>query len=376
MVTTPKPLKALIAMTGSAVLLSACANADDIRALRQPAMPPVAVAKAAPHKPFFHNVSVQEVEGAPEFRWFDGGAIVTTRPTRVQVVETLTQHLDRADMLAQSRLDGEYMLYVRFDDLRGPSVWLGTDKLASAKVTFSLVRWRTGELVKQSTVETSYRAAWTGFTPDMTRAALAGPLGASKDAVLAPPGGGLLGLALGYYVNQNLVVSIADAPYAGLVGANEALKTGGLDRAPVGFAAAFASAAAIGGASGRFTDLEAMLAGGVITAAGAAAGPVPAARPISTSGEVTTAFGGRARRLAATRGLLDLAFDQFMAELSTDGSVNYKTAVSCAALNGDSGRGPYLRETASAYAVNCPGSRYNESKTQQVYPYRATNFRP
>ncbi|WP_419251774.1 hypothetical protein ACN2C6_10600 [Caulobacter sp. ErkDOM-YI] len=370
MVTTSKPLKALLAMTSAAVLLSACASADDVAALRQPAMPPVAIAKAAQHKPFFRNVSLQAVEGAPEFRWFDGGAIITTRPTRVQVVENLTRHLDRADLLARSRLDSEYMLYVRFDELRGPSLWLGTDKLASARVTFRLVRWRTGELVRESTVETSYRAAWTGFTPEMTRAALGGPLLASKDAVLAPVGGALKGLALGYYVNQNLVVSIADAPYAGLVGALEASRIGGPSHAPAGFAAAFAAAAAVGSASGRFTDLEAMLAGGVITAAGAAAGPTPVARPVSADGEVTTAVAGRARRLAATRGLMDLAFDQFMAELSEDGSVNYKTAVSCAALNGFSGKGPYLRENASSYAVDCPGSSYNESKTQQVYPSR------
>ena len=371
MVTTPKPLKALLAMAAPALLLSACASTDDVRALRQPPMPPVAVAKASAHKPFFRNVSLQAVEGAPEFRWFDGGAIVTTRPTRLQMVETLSRHLGRADMLAPSRLDGEYMLYVRFDDLRGPNIWLGTDKLASARVTFRLVRWRTGELVRESTVETSYRAEWTGFTPEMTRAALGGPLLASRDAVLAPVGGALKGVALGYYVNQNLAVSIAEAPYAGLVGAVEASRIGGLGRAPAGFAGAFATAAAVGTASGRFTDLEAMLAGGAITAAGAAAGPVPVARAVSANGEVTTAVAGRARRLAATRGLMDLAFDQFMAELSEDGSVTYKTAVSCAALNGQSGRGPFLRETASRHAVDCPGSSYNESKTQQVYPSRS-----
>lgn len=368
MATTSKPYKALLGLAGGALLLGACASADDVRALRQPAMPPVAVAKASPHKPYFRNVSLQAVEGAPEFRWFDGGAVVTTRPTRVQVVEALSRHLDRAEMLAPSRLDGDYMLYVRFDDLRGPSLWLGTDKLASARVTFRLVRWRTGELVKESTVETSYRAAWTGITPELARTVLGGPIASSKDAVIAPVGGVLKGVALGYYVNQNLAVSIADAPYAGLVGAVEAGQIGGAKRAPAGFASAFATAVAVGGASGRFTDLEAMLAGGAITAAGAAAGPAPIARPTSANGEATSALSGHARRLAATRGLLDLAFDQFMAELSEDGSVNYKTAVSCAALNGVTGRGPYLRETATRYAVDCPGSSYNPSKTQQVYP--------
>jgi hypothetical protein len=370
MVTTPKFLNASLAMAGAALALSACASREQVAMLRQPAMPPVAVAKANPAKPFFRNVSVQEVEGAPEFRWFDGGAVVTTRPTRVQVVDSLNTHLRRADMLAPSRLDGEYMLYTRFEELRGPNVWLGTDKLASARVTFRLVRWRTGELIKEETVETSYRAVWTGFTPEMTRAALAGPIGVSKDRVIAPIGGALWGVALGYYVNQNLIVSIADAPYAGLLGANEASQIGGSRQAPLGFAASFATAVAVGGASGRFQDLEAMLAGGVINAAGAAAGPVPVARPVAADGEMSTAFFGRQRRLAATRGLIDLAFDQFMAELSVDGSVKYKTAVSCMALNGDVVRGPYLRETAGAYAVNCPGATYNESKTARAYPSR------
>ena len=47
MVKTPKPLQALLATTAAAVLLSACASTDDVRALRQPALPPVAVAKAS-----------------------------------------------------------------------------------------------------------------------------------------------------------------------------------------------------------------------------------------------------------------------------------------------------------------------------------------
>ncbi|WP_421737300.1 hypothetical protein [Caulobacter sp.] len=370
MVTTPKPLKAFLAMTGAAVALSACASNDEARALRQPAMPPVAVAKASPSRPFFRNVAIQEIEGAPEFRWFDGGGVVTTRPTRVEVLKSLNTHLQRADLLAASRQDSEYMLYVRFEDLRGPDVWLGTDKLASARVTFRLVRWRTGEVVREEPFEASYRAEWTGFTPEVVRAAIAGPIGASKDRVIAAPGGALLGVALGYYVNQNLVASIEHTPIAGVIGAGQAAQIGGQERTGPGFASAFASALAVGTASGRFSDLEAMLAGGAISAAGAAAGPVPVSRAYASGGEITSAFNGRTRRLAATRGLMDLAFDQFMAGLSTDGSVTYKRAVSCAALNGVSGKGPYLRETATSYAVDCPGATYNTSNATRAYPSR------
>jgi hypothetical protein len=363
-----KSIRLAILLASTAGLLGACASREEVAALRQPALPPVAVAKASPARAFYRNVAVQAVEGAPEFRWFDGGAVVTTRPTRVQVVESLNNHLRHAEMLAPTRLDADYMLYTTFEELRGPNVWWATDKLASARVTFRLVRWRTGEVVREKTFEASYEARWTGITPDVTRAAIAGPLGVSRDRVLALPGGAIGGIALGYYVNQNLIVSIADAPYAGLAGAAQAASIGGPSRLGPGFDAAFNTALAVGTASGRFPDREAMLAGGVISAAGAAAGPAPVSRQMSQQGEVTTAFNGRDRRLAATRGLMDLTFDLFMNELSHDGSVVYKAAVSCRALNGDSGRGPYLAETANTYAVDCPGAHYNDAKTAKAFP--------
>jgi hypothetical protein len=355
-------------LLASAGLLTACASRDEAAALRQPAMPPLAVAKASPARDFYRNIAVQAVEGAPEFRWFDGGAVVTTRPTRVQVVDSLNDHLLRAELLAPSRVDAEYMLYTTFEDLRGPDVWFGTDKLASARVTFRLVRWRTGQVVREKTFEAGYAVHWTGASPELVRAAIGGPILASKDAVIAPIGGAVLGIALGYYVNQNFIVGIAETPIAGLIGGDSAVATGGPSRYGAGFAAAFSTALATSTASGRFQDLEAMLAGGVITAAGAAAGPVPAWRQTTSQGEVTTAFNGRARRLAATRGLMDLAFDMFMSDLSSDGSVAYKTAVSCRALNGDAGRGPFLVETANSYAVDCPGARYNDAKTTKAFP--------
>uniref|UniRef100_UPI00143C65B4 hypothetical protein n=1 Tax=Caulobacter sp. SSI4214 TaxID=2575739 RepID=UPI00143C65B4 len=214
-----KSIRLAALLASAAAALGACATRDEVAALRQPPLPPAVVAKASPARAFYRNVVVQSVEGAPEFRWFDGGGVVTTRPTRVQVVQSLGDHLRKAEMLAPSRLDAEYMLYTTFEDLRGPNVWLGTDKLASARVTFRLVRWRTGEVVREKTIDAAYEARWTGVTPEIARAAIAGPLGVSQDRVLALPGGAIGGIALGYYVNQNLVVSIADAPYAGLAGA-------------------------------------------------------------------------------------------------------------------------------------------------------------
>jgi len=349
-----KTLRLAVLLAGAG-LLTACATREEVAALRQPSLPPVAVAKASPARPFYRNVAVQAVEGAPEFRWFDGGGIVTTRPTRAEVTYGLNQHLHGADLLAPSRLDAEYMLYTTFEELRGPNVWWGTDKLATARVTFRLVRWRTGEVVREKTVEAGYNVHWTGGTPEIARSAI---------------GGALVGIGLGYYVNQNHIVDIYDAPIAGAIGGIEAASIGGPRQWGPGFASAFTAAVATGTAAGRFTDLEAMLAGGAIGAAGAAAGPAPVQRQVSANGEITTAFNGTQRRAAATRGLMALAFDMFMNDLSRDGSVVYKTAVSCRALNGDTGRGPYLAETANTYAVDCPGARYNDAKTAKAFPSR------
>ncbi len=255
----------LAVLLASVSLLGACASRDEKALLRQPAMPPLAVAKAAPARPFYRNVAVQAVEGAPEFRLLSGGGLITTRPTRAQVIESLNDHLRHAEMLAPDRIEAEYMLYTRFDALRGPNVWPGTDKVASAQVTFRLVRWRTGEVVREKTVEASYESHWTGLT-----------------------------------------FSIAGSP--------------------------------------------------------------PVTRDVSASGEITNGFNGYDRRQAATRGLMDQAFDMFMGELGRDGSVVYKTAVSCRVLNGDAGQGPRLVETATAYAVDCPGAAYNDAKTAKAYP--------
>ena len=96
-----KSIRLAILLASAAGGLSACATREEVAALRQPAMPPVAVAKASPARAFYRNVVVQDVVGAPEFRWFDGGAVVITRPTRVQVVESLNNHLRHAEMTAE-----------------------------------------------------------------------------------------------------------------------------------------------------------------------------------------------------------------------------------------------------------------------------------
>lgn len=232
------------------------------------------------------------------------------------------------------------------------------------------MRWRTNELVFEDTVESSYRAHWVGVTPDMIRAGIAGPIGVARDSAIAPIGGALGGIALGYYVNENLAVSILDAPVAGWLGAGEAASIGGPERAGAGFNAAFATAVAVGTARGRFTDLEAMLAGGAILGAGAAAGPDTGSCMMGEGENTSGVFNGTTRRRAATQGLLNLAFDKFMAELSQNGSVKYKTAVSCRSMNPQGRRGAQLVSTSNAYAVDCASSNYNSSPTTRVYPSR------
>ncbi|MGR4864335.1 hypothetical protein [Caulobacter sp. LARHSG274] len=370
MATSSNLVKSALTVCAAALLLAGCASSDEMRALRQPAMPPVAVAKASPSRPFYRNIAIQEIQGAPEFRWFDGGAVMTTRPTRTQVLDQLSVHLEGADMLAP-RLDAEYMLYVQFDELRGPDVWLGTDKLASARITFRLVRWRTNELVRERTVETSYRAQWSGITPDMVRAGIAGPIGVARDSADAPIGGFLGGaLLLGYFVDGRLAVPISAAPLLAIPGGQQAALVGGPERFGPGFDAALVTAIAAASARGSFSELEFALAGGAVMGTGAAAGPAPVVRPVASGGTISSEFSGTARRFAATRGLIDLAFDQFMGDLRDDGSVIYKRAVSCRALNPEGYRGAHLAETADAYAVDCPGAQYNNSPSTQAYPTR------
>lgn len=283
------------ALAAVGMLVSGCATQQDVRRLRQPVLPIVAVVKATPQRELYRNIAIQEVQGAPEFHWLDGGGVITTRPTRAEVLNVLTEQLEAADLLAPSRLDSDYVLYVAFDDLRGPNVILGTDKLASARVTFRLVRWRTGEVVRSKTVEASYRARWAGVTPEVGRAAAGGAIG---------------GLVIGAYADEGLLATLADGALLGLVSAQD---------------------------------------------------PATKRRPTAPNEEIG-AFSGGARRAAATRGLLDLAFDGFMTDLSRDGAVRFKQAVSCYALNPDGHRAAMVTETRDAFAVDCPGARYVESQ--------------
>lgn len=327
-------------------------------ALRQSPLPPLYVLKANDGREFFHNVFLQAVTGAPEFRWFDGGAILTTRPTRVQAMRMLREKLDNADMLAPNVLDADYLLEVNFNDLRGPDVVPFSDKLASGSVTFRLTdRHRPGRVVLEKTVETSYRVRWVGVTPEAARSFIAGPIGVTKDSAIAPVGGVVGGAILGYYLNDNVILQVGEAPLGGLLGATQAGYVGGERATPYGFWSSFATSLAVSTARGHYSDVEAAFAGGLISGVGASAGPL--VESVEPGGEVA-AMNGTERRFAATRGLIHVAFEDFMSGLTTSGAVTAKRAVSCDYLNPHGHRMSYVAETKTEFALDCPGSKYNE----------------
>lgn len=299
-------LKAGMLMAG--LLLSGCVSDEGARLSRQQPLPPAVVLKADRYGGLYRNVTIEEIAGAPEFRWFDGGAVLTTRPTRVQVLATLDDYLARTDMLAPSKIEGEYMLYVQFRDLHGPDMMWMSNKDASASIYFRLVRWRTGELVKQAEVNVAYDARYNGVRPEVVRRTIA--------LVLLRP--------------EAVANSTANVPVT--VFTYSTRTSGSLTVDPLAL-------------SDRST-------------------------PLSPSSELGPAD-GTSRRYAAVRGMLSLAFDEFTDQLSKDGSLTYKRAVACSDLNPyyfNSHRSAVQLETADSYAVDCPGSRYKASRLKALYP--------
>ena len=316
-------------LASGAILTGGCASDEIVHLSREPAMPETAVVEAAEYGPYYKNISIQDVEGAPEFLLFDGGGLVTTRPTHKQVLSIYDDDLDRANLLAPSRASSDYMLYVRLDDLRGPDVWIGSDKRASARITFHLVRWRTGEVVRQQQIEVAYVAQSPGVS---AREVTAGAVGL---AVAAGSGYG--------------VTKLFDATKA-----FKALGRWHYHTAEIG-----------GATDGAIYGVGAGEAALLLLNAGSL--PRTASVPVSLNSEIGPAD-GTGRRFAALHGLLDLALDEFLRELSSDGSIVYKHAVGCAALNPYGYRFAALMETPTSYGVDCPKARFFASRLSRVYP--------
>jgi hypothetical protein len=306
-----KILAKMIAVGAAVVAVTGCSTPENLRLLREPALPPVAVAKATLGGPYYRDISIQEVHGAPEFRFFDGNGVINTRPTRAHMLSILEQDLSNSDMLADNRIESRYMLYIEVEDLKGPDVFVWTDKLASARVTFRLVNWRTGAVARQLTETAQFVAPYPGVTPEVGRAALAG-------AFL----GGVTALA----INDNIRASSS-------------------------------------GGHG-LTDLEATLAGG---AYGFAVTGLAGA-DIQPTGALKGGYASEAqRRQFATNEVIHLLMDEFLHDLSKDGTITYKRAVSCQSLNPE--KFVYsVRETLDAIGVDCPGARYTSSRLMEVGP--------
>jgi len=293
-------------------------------------MPPTAVVEASPSGPLYRKIAIEDVEGAPEFLLFDGGGLLTTRPTHNLVLAAFTDDLARANLLADSRAYSDYMLYVKFDDLHGPDVWIGSDKRASARITFHLVRWRTGEVVKEKQIELAYTAQSPGFT---ARQVAAGTLG--------------LGAAIPVGFNATRALISVSRRYRDV------------------FDLSNAQAAYDGAVFGSGIGID--VGAEVLILLNAGSIPPNAHTPLTTTSEIGP-LDGASRRSAAVRGLLDLALDEFLRELSKDGSAIYKQAVSCESLNPYGYSQSYLSETSSSYAVDCPKSSFFASRLYQAFP--------
>jgi hypothetical protein len=301
----------LAAACAAMSLVAGCASTDTVRLLREPEMPPVAVAKASHAGPYYHNIAIQEVFGAPEFRFLDGNGVVNTRPTRKHMLSILAEDLGNADMLASSRLDAAYMLYVNVEQLKGPDMVPLSDKLSSARVTFRLVNWRTGAVARQMTEEANFVAHSPGVTPETARVATWEALNFAADA---------------FVINASIRASTTG--------------TRGL------------------------TDLEAILAGG---AYGGVKGTLWAGEQQPTGALKGGYFDGTLRREYATNEVIHLLLDQFLHDLSKDGTIVFKQAVSCRYLNRDKFANP-VTETVDAFGVDCPGVRYTSDRLQEVGP--------
>jgi hypothetical protein len=79
------------------IAVSACATHADLQALRRPELPPRFVALADSTTVLHRSVALYDINGAPEFRLFDGNGIIATRPTRADVAHMFGAWLANAD---------------------------------------------------------------------------------------------------------------------------------------------------------------------------------------------------------------------------------------------------------------------------------------
>jgi len=341
-----------------AALAAGCATEADERALRRPALPPAHVALAERHEALFRSVAIYEVLGAPEFRLFDGDDLITTRPTRRDVVRTLSAWLSEAELLAPDLASAHYLLTVNFEGLRGPDVIPFTDKHARANVRYTLTDLRTRAIVFDGDFESAFQARMPGVTEEALRAAIAG-------GVLGAIGVGLINDGHDEIDAQAAMIGLG--PGVGAGAARFASEHEGLlnawpvlrfpdrfeDGADRGLVLGLAGAVLAEISPGNLSEVEAGMLGGAVGALSGLAGAASIGLPPEhfDSKEAIGAFDGTRRRRDAVHWMMRQSFDHFLWGL--DSADLIRPAVACSDLNGDGPHQAVLLSTADAIAWNC-----------------------
>jgi len=409
-------LDLLASVSALCVAAGACATSEDVRALRRPVLPGTYLATADHRSPLYENVAIYEVLNVPEVRWFDGQAVYTTRPTRGDVIASVNGWLDAAYMRAPTIGEADYLLTLRFEDLRGPDVLWFTDKHARATVHYTLTCQRAhrarprmnygerqsrcaapGQTIFEGAYEAQLQMRMPGVTPEMVRAgitsgvlsaALAPEIRDSGEVVANAIGlGMILGdasargagtetfqhqlndvidlLALSWEPLENIpghdVLESFGVFGAGLVVAADdgrdrsAYQT---DRLRAAWNGALIGAAIANGDEDDVTtsDAAARWLGGAGGALIGLQGAAPTGRPVDEwdAPNAIGAFDGTLRRHQAVRGMLRQNFNRFLFGLQSDELLRIREAVPCADLN-PNGYGPgIVAATAEVVGYDCP----------------------
>lgn len=347
-------------------LLAACASQSDVRQMRRPALPPQQAILADPGEALYNSVALYEIVGAPEYRLMDAGVPFTTRPTRRDVRDWLNRWLLETRLLAPDVRRARYLLSVEFTGLRGPDLFLFSDKNASSSAIYRLTDVRTGLVVFEMQIDSAFNARMPGVTPDMVR-----------QGITTAAFGGLLvgGVNSGSDVGDALAAVAFTSFLSPALGAAEATRLdtlltdpeqpGEIDRlrAP----GVLVSGTVIGtlgvlvgkALPGDFTDLEAGLFGGLTSGVSGflGAAPVGLSPERHDSSEAMGAFNGVHRRNQAVAFMLRQSFSRFLLGLAEDDWISVRRAVPCEELNRDVRGNVLLIATDSAVGYDCRGHR-------------------
>jgi hypothetical protein len=318
------------------------------------------VVLAQSYEPLYQNVAIYEVTGAPEFRLFDGGAVITTRPTRMDIVQHYQHWLGDAGMLAKDINHARYLLSVSFENLRGPDVLVFTDKHAAATVHFVLRDIKTKAVVFERTYDASLQARMPGVTQEMVRSAVAnGVFGAAlAAAVNDPQEKDVAEYAIGATaINAGVAGALFGSVHDTLLWSWPEARLAALDRAENGAEMGFVFGAL--GAYGaeqtaKLTDTKAGLFGGAAGAASGFFGAAPTGKQADTfdAPEMIGAFAGGRRRSQAVTGMMLQGFDKFLSGLTEAKLISTREAVPCDTLNPNGGIA-VLISTADSVAYGC-----------------------